>query len=31
MINMAQGLGDTVSGVLGKAPPVPTCPGAPGC
>jgi hypothetical protein len=31
MDNLAQGLGDTVSGVLGKAPPVPTCPGAPGC
>jgi hypothetical protein len=31
MLNLAQGLGDTVSGVLGKAPPVPTCPGAPGC
>jgi hypothetical protein len=31
MSNLAQGLGDTVSGVLGKAPPVPTCPGAPGC
>jgi hypothetical protein len=31
MINLTQGLGDTVSGVLGKAPPVPTCPGAPGC
>ena len=31
MFNLAQGLGDTVSGVLGKAPPVPTCPGAPGC
>jgi hypothetical protein len=31
MLNLTQGLGDTVSGVLGKAPPVPTCPGAPGC
>jgi hypothetical protein len=31
MINLTQGLGDSVSGVLGKAPPVPTCPGAPGC
>ena len=31
MFTLAQGLGDTVSGVLGKAPPVPTCPGAPGC
>jgi hypothetical protein len=31
MSNLAQGLGDAVSGVLGKVPPVPTCPGAPGC
>jgi hypothetical protein len=31
MINLTQGLADTVSGVLGQAPPVPTCPGAPGC
>jgi hypothetical protein len=31
MSNLARGLSDTVSGVLGKVPPVPTCPGAPGC
>jgi hypothetical protein len=31
MFDLTQGLGDTVSGVLGQAPPVPTCPGAPGC
>jgi hypothetical protein len=31
MSNLEQGLGDAVSGVLGKVPPVPTCPGAPGC
>jgi hypothetical protein len=31
MSNLEQGLGDAVAGVLGKVPPVPTCPGAPGC
>jgi len=31
MSSLAQGLGDEVSEVLGKAAPVPACPGAPGC
>ena len=31
MSNLELGLGDTVSGVLGKVPPAPSCPGAPGC
>jgi hypothetical protein len=31
MMNLGQGLDDAVSGVLGKAPATPTCPGAPGC
>jgi hypothetical protein len=31
MSNLELGLGDTVSGVLGKVPATPSCPGAPGC
>jgi hypothetical protein len=31
MSNLELGIGDTVSGVLGKVPPTPSCPGAPGC
>jgi hypothetical protein len=31
MSYLAEGLADAVSGVLGKAPPTPVCPGAPGC
>ena len=31
MSNLELGIGDTVSGVLGKVPPAPSCPGAPGC
>jgi hypothetical protein len=31
MTSLAQGLDNAVTGVLGKPPPVPTCPGAPGC
>jgi hypothetical protein len=31
MASLAQGLSQQASGVLGTAPPVPACPGAPGC
>jgi hypothetical protein len=31
MSDLELGLGDTVSGVLGKVPATPSCPGAPGC
>jgi hypothetical protein len=31
MSDLELGLGDTVSGVLGKVPAMPSCPGAPGC
>jgi hypothetical protein len=31
MTTLNQGLATAVSGVLGKAPSTPTCPGAPGC
>jgi hypothetical protein len=31
MSNLELGVGDTVSGVLGKVPATPSCPGAPGC
>jgi hypothetical protein len=31
MTSLDQGLGRAVAGVLGRTPPAPTCPGAPGC
>jgi hypothetical protein len=31
MSNLELGIGDTVSGILGKVPAMPACPGAPGC